>query len=61
MFVYVFVSLILVYRLKISQKQSWAPRCVMPVSVVSGFAENAEVVPESAHSVDFNESAQVYF
>lgn len=57
-FVYVCMFLILIYRLKISQKQTWAARCVMPVSVVSGFDE---VVPESEHSVDSNNSAQVYF
>ncbi|KAK1374540.1 Mitochondrial import protein TIM [Heracleum sosnowskyi] len=44
--------------LKFSQKQSWAARCVMPVSVVSGFDDNAEAVPEPAHLVDSIESAQ---
>lgn len=48
-------------RLKSSQKQSWAARCVMPVSVVSGFDDNVEGVPESAISGDLNESVQVYF
>ncbi|KAL1828877.1 hypothetical protein ACET3Z_007289 [Daucus carota] len=45
-------------RLKISQKQSWALRCVMPASVVSCFDDNAEAVPGSVNSVDSNESAQ---
>ncbi|XP_074329720.1 uncharacterized protein LOC141667216 [Apium graveolens] len=45
-------------RLKNSERRSWAARCVMPVSIVSGFDDNAEAVPESATSVDLNESVQ---